>query len=680
MHDVLAQNRHIVEDIVNLFASSPDLSVGHVDQHFAERFQSMDEFFILLRYVAQRSDLTSKCCFFIDGLDESDSPPRELCDFICELGSYHNIKVCASSRPWIEFQDAFEAMSCKVLRVHEHTRDDMHLYVHGLLEQDRVFKALANRDMRYHEAVSKLVDRAQGVFLWTFLVVRSLRNSLNSAFTFADFQSKLQELPSDLHEFFLRMLDLPPPHYKQRAAQICLMVLSSKNPLRVIQVRPLFVDDTEGLIHAEANTKGNRLRHSCNATYARIKAYCTDLIEIHEDLALKSREDNVFRCPGVDDGTGIDICGYERIAFVHRTVGEFFKTPNIHSKVVQQAGENFDVGLALCSAQYDHIKELPLRLLSLSRHPAMSNPGILNAVKSVQEITTEQLLPSLVLQARATRAGNHRQAEQILDKTETLLRAEFERADFDWLPQILPGRLLATLPYSTGYTDSDMQRLCVSIGTVLVFALCVELDWYVLHRIRTLSTSGFATNLERTKYLTDLLRLTFEMVYIRHITRVDLAPEYSNKRLGIAPQVVAPSLVKVIESLLHEGASPNVCADQNVGANNGKSVWKLILKRFARLLQGDSQLTGELDAAQTVCVVRIIDVLLVNGARPDMVVFITDGPLFAPTTMEDIINSPPLSEHREDLLKTLRQSRRRWERRYEEVAGPPKKRLHLEEA
>ena len=652
LHDVLARNSHIVEDIINLFASSPDINIGHVGQHFAERFQSMDELFTILRYVTHHSDLKSKCCFFIDGLDESDTPPRELCDFICELGSYHDIKICASSRLWIEFQDAFEAMSCKVLRVHEHTRDDMRLYVHGLLKQDRVFEILAKRDERYYEAVSKLVDRAQGVFLWIFLVVRSLRNSLNSALTFSDFQLKLDEFPDDLHEFFLRMLALPPLHYKQRAAQLCLMVLNSIYPLRIIQVTSIFVEDAELSCHQAGDTEVNKLDSSCKTTYARMKAHCTDLIEIYRDPI---RAQYGF----FNDGTrrskpspGTEFHGHRRIEFVHRTVRDFFKIPDIHGKVVRQAGEGFDVGLALCAAQYHHLKELPLKWFIHGNFWLPQKHRIDKTNESIEHIVSEQLLPSLIFQAGMTSAENHWQAEQVLDKAEKLLRTEFEVYRQD----VLADQLLATIRRNSFYFEYDIQLLCESAGPVLISALYAELDWYVLQRIRSGSMYVFAETSDCTKCLTDLLRMAFEMLDVRYLTRIETSPKHNGHKRWKSMQSVVPSLVVVMESLLHEGATPNA------GAHTEKSVWHFILGRLAKVLKIGSPSSSDLDAAQTSCIARVIHILLLNGAQPDTVVYTTDGHAFIPTSVEDISKSPPLSKNRDSLLQNLRQSRRRWER------------------
>jgi hypothetical protein len=52
--------------------------------------------------------VSTKFCFFIDGLDEYSGDEEETLRLMLDISSSSNIKICVSSRPWNTFLDAFE--------------------------------------------------------------------------------------------------------------------------------------------------------------------------------------------------------------------------------------------------------------------------------------------------------------------------------------------------------------------------------------------------------------------------------------------------------------------------------------------------------------------------------------------------------------------------------------------
>jgi hypothetical protein len=116
-------------------------------------------------------------CFFVDGLDEFDGDHYELVKFFAGLTSLPNVKMCVSSRPWNVFTKAY-GQSNLSLAVQDLTKIDMDRYITGMLEHDDRFVELAERDKRAWDLVRDIRDRADGVFLWVFLVVRSLLRGL----------------------------------------------------------------------------------------------------------------------------------------------------------------------------------------------------------------------------------------------------------------------------------------------------------------------------------------------------------------------------------------------------------------------------------------------------------------------------------------------------------------------
>jgi len=127
------------------------------------------------RYVVACEDST-RICLFIDGLDEfegDEAAREEIVDILKGIAEYGHIKVCLSSRPWLVFEDAFRDRPSLLLQ--HLTYNDITKYVQGKLEEQSNFRRIKQKD---EEGGSTLIlgvtDKAKGVFLWVFLVVRSL--------------------------------------------------------------------------------------------------------------------------------------------------------------------------------------------------------------------------------------------------------------------------------------------------------------------------------------------------------------------------------------------------------------------------------------------------------------------------------------------------------------------------
>lgn len=58
---------------------------------------------------------TCRFCFFVDGLDEYDGQEEDIILFIKQLAASPFIKICASSRPWNRFREAFGTSNHLVL-------------------------------------------------------------------------------------------------------------------------------------------------------------------------------------------------------------------------------------------------------------------------------------------------------------------------------------------------------------------------------------------------------------------------------------------------------------------------------------------------------------------------------------------------------------------------------------
>ncbi|KAH6884131.1 hypothetical protein B0T10DRAFT_135167 [Thelonectria olida] len=189
----------------------------------------------VLRSISTATDLSMKICFFIDGLDEFEGDPLELCEILLEISKSVHIKLCVSSRPWNVFADAFGPNPLKKLLVHELTRADIEkfvtdqLQVHPRWTTNSIDMSLLERK----KLVKEVANRAEGVFLWAFLVTRSLREGLSNDDTQSDMWRKLIRLPRDLEQLFRHMLETIDPVYHLKMSGMLQMTLHASNPLSV---------------------------------------------------------------------------------------------------------------------------------------------------------------------------------------------------------------------------------------------------------------------------------------------------------------------------------------------------------------------------------------------------------------------------------------------------------------
>jgi len=121
------------------------------------------------------------------------------------LRSSTDIKICVSSRPRNEFDQTLGLVPDNKIKLHEFTLEDIKTYIRLIHEKDARFIKLKDRDIRYMDPLVDIGDRAQGVFLWVFFVVRSLRQGFANHDTTA--MLRVEEFPQDLEEYFKYMLD-----------------------------------------------------------------------------------------------------------------------------------------------------------------------------------------------------------------------------------------------------------------------------------------------------------------------------------------------------------------------------------------------------------------------------------------------------------------------------------------
>ena len=340
LYNVLRQNPALVPLVCKPRWDDPS------ETNVSNPYWSLAELLDAFSRLATQSVASARFCFFIDGLDEYEGDHTEVIRILDKLASNDDIKICFSSRPWNVFERNYGDNQGQKLELEKLTQGDIRRFVKEKLYDDPRFQELKARDSRYDDLVKEIACKACGVFLWVFLVVRSLRRGLTNEDTIVELQERLRALPTDLEEFFRRMLDSIEGLYHKQAARLYLMRFSHPGILSIMTVSYFDEDDPFFALGAPiALWSLEEIRERCTRTRVRVMARCTDLLEVS---------------PVSKDGELAD----SRVDFLHRTVHDFVQTQNIHNLLTQRAGATFNTNLFLCNSTLSQMKRLNLRYKS----------------------------------------------------------------------------------------------------------------------------------------------------------------------------------------------------------------------------------------------------------------------------------------------------------------------------
>ncbi|KAE8382001.1 hypothetical protein BDV26DRAFT_254646 [Aspergillus bertholletiae] len=267
--------------LYGIFAHSPDL-IPIVCQRRWEAVMrdeqgdsswSVEELSRTLKTLINQTVNPAKFCFFIDGLDECTDDYSEVIELVKSFVR-PNVKMCISSRPWEKFEDAYGEPTDRKLYLEAHNWVDIHTYVQMKLEQHPAWGTLAEINPQTQDLVTEIADRAQGVFLWAMLVVRSLSEWLTNGDNLPFLQKKLRRAPVDLEPLLKYSLESLDPIYTSYVGHIFKLALTTPEPLPVVPYASLarefenennaLPQDTEPLTYRAVLLRVKQLRRQLN--------------------------------------------------------------------------------------------------------------------------------------------------------------------------------------------------------------------------------------------------------------------------------------------------------------------------------------------------------------------------------------------------------------------------------
>lgn len=364
---------------------------------------TLEELHSVVKTIANQRDLRARFCFFIDGLDEYDGDHKEICDILKDLAGVNSgIKICLSSRPWNVFE---QALGNKPGRIHIHdlTREDMRNFAQSRLFQHPQWRTIVLTTPGVRGLVNEVIERAQGVFLWVFLVTRLLCEGLDNGDSLSDLRRRLETFPSDLERFFKDILERVDSFYHGKVSTVLQIVLAAEEPLDV-SIYAFHEEEFENMDYAINKPVGvlsdEAVKERRRVMAQRLNGWSKGLVEVRN----------------------------QEVHFLHRTVVDFLKTREMEDFVAQKLLSWFCISHSLLKAHLAWIKTSKLRV-------SLSFPGPRSANTTSLELRVEEAL-SWAFEIETTLPASssvHVAADALLDDMEHSIETLYTSANVGFM-------------------------------------------------------------------------------------------------------------------------------------------------------------------------------------------------------------------------------------------------------
>jgi hypothetical protein len=262
--------------------------------------------------------------FFIDGLDEFVGSADRLRGLLQKLALWScrystNLKICVSSREAPVFEQELLPTALR-FQLQLLTSDDIRHYVKEKFHAVEAFRSMAERDQA--TLVREVSGKAEGVFLWTHLVMADLEETIACGADAQQARARIEQIPKDLDDLF-RSLYAMIAEPDQTALKFIVRIRAILKRARIPWVRteiPLFL-----YFYLD--------RYISNARFAlRMPVTPSDggddrdscLDQARKRLYIQTR--GIFEVRDGDDNAGlwpVDHSSRQVVMFTHRSVSEF---------------------------------------------------------------------------------------------------------------------------------------------------------------------------------------------------------------------------------------------------------------------------------------------------------------------------------------------------------------------
>ena len=366
---------------------------------FGKRFYSWgkNELLKAFRTAVAELESVSKIIFFIDGLDEYSGTHSELIDLFRDISSSANVKLCISSRPWLEFEDEFADNPRLVLQ--DLTYPDIKHFVVSKLCQSAKFVELQRRQPESASLLTtEIAERASGVFLWVNLVVHSLLQGLRNSDRMSDLQKRLRALPDDLEHLYERLFGDIEPAYFEHASQLFQIHRTAGGSLSLLDFSFADEENLDYALYGEIKPLSlTDQRFRCEEMMRRLISRCRGLLEVSSSAVTSYIKDlgshynpgvldtsSKIETGSIDDSRSSSQSSPElfpvlshlssplptanekevdfeamtglTVDYLHRTARDFLESPKTWTRILNATGKSFNPHLSLACMYVSQLK------------------------------------------------------------------------------------------------------------------------------------------------------------------------------------------------------------------------------------------------------------------------------------------------------------------------------------
>ncbi|CAE7208490.1 hypothetical protein PTNB73_07634 [Pyrenophora teres f. teres] len=338
--------------LYQILKSSPDLIPLVISHRLHHEEWELAELKATFKRIADQSQLDIRFCFFIDGLDEYNGAEEEVVKMLSFLSASNAIKICASTRPRSVYE-AFFSSTARTFDIAKFTTADMMNHAQKELNENENFRRLQCTGPEREDILRLIAELAQGVWLWVFLVTRDLSIAINRYEGVDMLRKIILQFPTDLEEYFKRMINSIRPQYLEDMSQIFLIAVDELQPLPLYAFSLLEKErqDPDYAIKTPIKLIADELIwENYPAWTSHIRNRCSDLLVIDEEpLPIKF---NAYLDHPVD--------------FLHRTVRDFLQD-SYYMQLRANLKLQFVSTVSLCRMCLVLLKALPSSFYKESR-------------------------------------------------------------------------------------------------------------------------------------------------------------------------------------------------------------------------------------------------------------------------------------------------------------------------
>ena len=259
-----------------------------------------------------------KLILIVDALDECDlgaiqSVVQTFEDLAsAALSEGTNFNICLSSRYWPQIR----LPKCFMARVELENHSDIVMYIEKRLESAHINE----QDLALFDSLkSKILNKAQGTFLWVVLVVQELLQANIAGATLRELRDIVQRVPQDLSQFYQHQLQNTEGEDRERMLRLFQVVFYAQRPLSPTELRYALAFGSEAYASYAEWSQSSKYIRSDEQMEKRVREHSKGLVECAQlrpdDEQRQNFNDNTFQ----DSAWS----GKAAVQFVHQSVRDF---------------------------------------------------------------------------------------------------------------------------------------------------------------------------------------------------------------------------------------------------------------------------------------------------------------------------------------------------------------------